>query len=125
MPENEAISINDVNIKVIDKLIFGVHVYWRLNNETYMEGEQIRFQDTIYRIKTFFDQVGETDYTYGDILYIGNRILVKGLKEKMQKQDLLDLQKFKKRIKERGDRYILLKSEFDFVLGIAESKIVQ
>ena len=43
----------------------------------------------------------------------------------MQKQELLDLQKFKKVIKDRGDRYILLNSEFDFVLGIAESKIVQ
>lgn len=125
MPDNESISINDVNNKLIDKLIFGVHVYWRLNNETYMEGEQIRFQDTIYRIKTFFEQVGETEYAYGDMLYIGSKILVKGLKEKMQKQELLELQRFKKAVKESGDRYILLKSDFDFILGIAESKIVQ
>ena len=125
MPDNDQFSLNDVNNNLIDKLIFGVHIYWRLNNETYMEGEQITFQDTIYRIKTFFELNNEADYMYGDMLYVGNKIIVKGLKQKMQKQELLDLQKFKKVIKDRGDRYILLNSEFDFVLGIAESKIVQ
>lgn len=122
---NDELSLNDVDNKVIDKIIFGVHIYWRLNNETYLDGEKICFGDTIYRIKTFFEVTGEADYTYGDISYIGNKILVKGLKERLQKQELLDLQKFKKIVKERGDRYVLLTSDVDFVLGIAESKIVQ
>lgn len=125
MSDNEQFSLNDVNNNLIDKLIFGVHIYWRLNNETYAEGEQVCFQDTIYRIKTFFELNNEADYMYGDMLYVGNKIIVKGLKQKMQKQELLDLQKFKKLIKDRGDRYILLPSDFDFALGIAESKIVQ
>lgn len=121
----EDISINDVNNKLIDKVLFGVHVYWRLGNEKYAEGEQVRFTDTIYRIKTFFELTEGADYMYGDISYIGNKILVKGLKEKMQKRELLELQEFKKNIKSREDRYILLNSDFDFVLGIAESKMIQ
>lgn len=125
IPDTAEISISDVNNKLIDKVLFGVYVYWRLNTEKYAEGDQIRFTDTIYRIKTFFEPTESADYMYGDISYIGNKLLVKGLKERMQKRELLELQEFKKGVQKRGDRYVLLSSEFDFVLGIAESKIVQ
>lgn len=125
MPDTEEISIADVNNKLIDKVLFGVYTYWRLNTEKYAEGDQIRFTDTIYRIKTFFEPTLGADYMYGDISYVGNKLLIKGLKERMQKRELLELQEFKKVVQTRGDRYVLLKSEFDFILGIAESKIVQ
>lgn len=125
MPETQEISIGDVNNKLIDKVLFGVYTYWRLVTEKYAEGEQIRFTDTIYRIKTFFEPTAGADYMYGDITYIGNKLLVKGLKERMQKRELLELQEFKKAVQTRGDRYVLLNSDFDFILGIAESKIVQ
>lgn len=125
IPDTQEISIDDVNNKLIDKVLFGVYTYWRLGTEKYAEGEQIRFTDTIYRIKTFFEPTVGADYMYGDISYIGNKLLVKGLKERMQKRELLELQDFKKAVQTRGDRYVLLKSDFDFILGIAESKIVQ
>jgi len=125
MPDDINISIYDINEKIIDKVIFGVHIYWRLLNETYIEGEKLLFDDTIYRIKTFFDLLENTDYMYENLLYIGNKIVIKGLCDVMQKKDLLNLQEFKKEMTIKGNRYILLKSEFPFLLGIAETKIVQ
>lgn len=125
LPDDQDIEYNDVEKLFIDKVISCVYVYWRLLNENYLEGNKINFDDTIYRIKTFFVMKNNIETYLYELSYPESFIYVIGVKNKMTKKELVELQNFKEKIRIKDQNCILLSSDDNFVIGIAESKIVQ
>ena len=126
IPEDADIDYNNVDNFFIDKLLFCVHVYWRLCNETYIDGEKINFHDTIYRTKTFFDIGLDSIKYFYKMEYPMNHIYVKGVKSKMSKKQLVELQSFKAEVQKNEQSCVFLSAdEYEFQIGIVETKIIQ
>lgn len=125
IPETDTFDYNDIDKFFIDKLLFCVHVYWRLCNETYLSGEKINFNDTIYRTKTFFDITESGIKQYYNLQYPVSLIYVKGVKSKNNKKEIIELQAFKNFVQDKGQVCIFLSSDEQFTVGIVETKIIQ
>lgn len=126
IPDDQEIDYNNVDIFFIDKLLFCVHVYWRLCNETYIDGEKINFHDTIYRTKTFFDIGSDSVKYFYKLEYPMNHIYIKGVKSKISKKQLVELQSFKQQVQKNEQSCVFLSADdFEFEIGIVETKIIQ
>jgi hypothetical protein len=125
LPDDQIINYNEVEMMFIDKVIFCAYSYWRLMYEKYIDGNKLDFEDTIYRIKTFFFIKNNSPVYLYNIFLPENFIYIKGIKSQMTKKEVLELQSFKEQVKNKNQNCIFISSENEFLLGIAESKIIQ
>lgn len=125
IPDDNIIGFSEIENLFIDKLLFGVYIYHRLCNESYLDGEKINFEDTIYRTKTFFDIKGDSVEPYYNLQYSDNLIFVKGVRNQITKKEIIELQNFKNKIRKENNICVFLDSDKEFSIGISESKIIQ
>lgn len=131
--DDNEIEFNEMQNLVIDKIIFGAHIYWRLCNEKYVDGSSLNFDNTIYKINTFFEPknypIDEKNVFYTGfypIKFSKLSTIICSLKEKINKNDLLNLASHKKIAKNTNSKLILLKeNDLNFVISILSTNIVQ
>lgn len=124
LPENDEFTLNDINNLLIDKVIYGAHIYWRLLNEKYFDGYKIDFDETIYKTNIFNESINLDTFFDGNEYYkitkeLPNRkIWVVSIKEKFTKSTLTQLEAIKKMAKEKKIELVVLKDEESFFFGI-------
>lgn len=125
---NSYTNIDPINV-IIDKIIFGVHIYWRLVNEKYLEGSKVDFDDTIYKISTFYEVIEtENDLmlsSYYDITFSKQSVFVISSKNNNTREQLLRTMRLKKLAKSNNSDIVLLKDDIDFALVLMSSNIIQ
>lgn len=127
---------NDVQNLVIDKIIYGAHIYWRLLSEKYLDGSSVNFDSTIYKIHTFCEpknhQIDEANIfgeTFYNLRYSISSILISSLKKKINKKDLQTIVSLKRIAKNTNSKLIILNNEndedVDLVISILSTNIIQ
>ncbi len=125
----EEFEFNHIDNLVIDKLIFCVHLYWRLLNENYAQGNKINFDSTIYKTNIFFEMSIENKRLYNMYYSIKEaipvqKILISNIPKKMNKKKLEEVIKLKSLAKSEKSSLVCLNDDIDFVIGIVRTNIV-
>lgn len=114
---------------IIDRIIFGVHIYWRLGNEKYLEGSQIDFDATIYKISTYFDVIETSKGTLLSSFYeieLSNKsVLVIGVKKQQSREQLTRTMKLKSLARSNKSDVVILEDDNEFAMILKSSHIVQ
>lgn len=124
LSDNDQFTLNDINNLLIDKVISGAHIYWRLLNEKYYDGYKIDFDKTIYKTNIFNESVGWEHFLNGGEYYKiteelpHRKIWIVSVKEKLTKMILMQLEGIKKAAKEKKIELVVLKDENPFFFGI-------
>ena len=109
---------------VIDRIIFAINIYWKINHENYIEGDRFSWNAPNYKIMTFFEGYNPIK-TYFNLNQISMKNYVLGVKPKMTKIEILKLNNFKKSAKEEKSGIIMFSDENEFVAGFVGSSVIQ
>lgn len=122
LPDNVQMGYGDIHNLVIDRIIFGANIYWRLTNEKYAEGNKISWDLPNYKIMTFL----ENNFMYYDLKFSGLRINVTNVKSKMDKSKFVYINNLKNKSKqEQSDLILLFDDVNDFMMSIIGTGIPQ
>lgn len=128
--ESENKTLNELKMKLVDKICWSVYMYQQMCHARPIDGSILDFTNTIYRISTFFD-VGKDDniFTYYPLKFGRSFSYIITLPEKLNKDDLNLIKKFKNKAKESSENceiyFSIFNDEQRAIIGLCSTNIIQ
>lgn len=123
-------SLLELRIMLFDKICFAIYAYHQIRHEKPIDGLLINFEDTIYRISTFFE-ISQNDKIalYYPLKYTKVYSYILNLPIKLSKDDLQMIKNLKSKTKEGSEDYEVYVSMFSdekrSLIGFCSTNIVQ